>query len=234
MMDKYTKWCDKEENEKTDAIRTNKRTIGDLEAEISDASARVAELSTEVEEVAGKISSAEADLANATSIREEEHSTFAATEAELVETIDSTERAISVVSRGQVSFLQSHGEDMKKVTAALQKIIESTWVNKHDKAAVQALLQSQDGDEDLSLQPQASTAAYSSQGGGILDTIKDMKEKAESTLSDARTEEMKSAHAYEMMKSSIEQELGTMQKRMSEATSEKSGLEESKATSEKS
>merc|ERR1719473_982141 len=34
------------------------------------------------------------------------------------------------------------------------------------------------------------------------------------------------------MKSSIEQELGTMQKRMGEATSEKSGLEESKASAE--
>jgi chromosome segregation ATPase len=232
MMDKYTKWCDEEENEKTDAIRSNKRTIGDLEAEISDATARVAELSTEVEELAGKISSSEADLANATSIRGEEHAAFAATEAELVETIDSTERAISVVSRGQVSFLQSHGDEMKKVTSALQKIVEASWVNKHDKAAVQALLQSQDGDEDLSLQPQASAAAYSSQGGGILDTIKDMKEKAESTLSDARTEEMKAAHGYEMMKSSIEQELGTMQKRMGEATSEKSGLEESKASAD--
>jgi chromosome segregation ATPase len=232
MMDKYTKWCDEEANDKTDAISSNKRTIGDLEADISDATARIGELSTEVEELAGKISSAEADLANATSIREEEHSTFAATEAELVETIDSTERAISVVSRGQVSFLQSHGEDMKKVTAALSKIIEAPWVNKHDKAAVQSLLQSTDQDEDLSLQPQASTAAYSSQGGGILDTIKDMKEKAEATLSDARTEEMKAQHAYEMMKSSLDQELTAMQKRMSDATTEKSGLEESKATAE--
>jgi len=35
-----------------------------------------------------------------------------------------------------------------------------------------------------------------------------------------------------MMKSSIEMELGTMQKRMSEATTEKSGLEESKASAE--
>merc|ERR1719386_5023 len=34
------------------------------------------------------------------------------------------------------------------------------------------------------------------------------------------------------MKSSIEQELGTMQKRMGEATSEKSGLEESKASAD--
>merc|ERR1719331_1477003 len=61
--------------------------------------------------------------------------------------------------------------------------------------------------------------------GCILDTIKDMKEKAEGTLSDARSEEMKSQHAFEMLKSSLEQELKTMKKRMSAATAEKSGTE---------
>ena len=46
------------------------------------------------------------------------------------------------------------------------KIIEANWVNKKDKAAVQSLLQSTstDGDEDLSLQPQASTSSYESHG----------------------------------------------------------------------
>jgi chromosome segregation ATPase len=140
-----------------------------------------------------------------------------------------------VVGRGQVSFLQSRDKDeMRKYTMALSKIIESNWVNKKDKAVVQSLLQSStsDGDEDLSLQPQASAAAYSSQGGGILDTIKDMKEKAESTLSDARADEMKAAHAFALLKQSLETELSTMKKRMSEATAEKSGLEDSKASAE--
>merc|ERR1719359_613239 len=121
---------------------------------------------------------------------------------------------------------------MEQYTMALSKIIESNWVKSQDKAKVQALLQSSQGDEDLSLQPQASAAAYSSQGGGILDTIKDMKEKAESTLSDARTEEMKAAHAFALTKQALETELATMKKRMSEATTEKSGLEESKAAAE--
>jgi chromosome segregation ATPase len=233
MMEKYSKWCDTEANEKEDAITSNKRTIGDLEAEIADASARIAELSTEVEETAGKISAAESDLAAATKLREEEHATFAASETELVDTVDSLERALVVINRGQMSFLQSKDKDaINKVTFALSKIVEANWVNKRDKAAVQALLQSTDGDEDLSLQPQASAAAYSSQGGGILDTVKDMKEKAEATLSDARTEEMKAQHAHEMMKSSLETEIGTMKKRMSEATTEKSGLESGKASDE--
>merc|ERR1719316_159983 len=101
-------------------------------------------------------------------------------------------------------------------------------------AVVQSLIQSTstDSDEDLSLQPQAKTSAYEGHGGGILDTLSDMKEKAEATLSDARTAEMKAQHGYEMLKQSLDTEISTMQKRMSEATTEKAGLEESKASSE--
>merc|ERR1719405_465966 len=138
MMEEYSKWCDTESNEKEDAITSAKRTIGDLEAEMADATARITELSTEVEELAGKISS---------------------TETELVETIDGLERAVTVIKRGQVSFLQQRDrDDFKKVTDGLSKIIEANWVSKQDKAAVQALLQagSSDTDEDLSLNPQAS------------------------------------------------------------------------------
>jgi len=229
MMNEYTTWCDEEENTKVDAITSNKRTIGDLNAVIVDSNAQIAELSSEIEELAGKISTAEADLKKATGIRDEENGSFSATEKELLETVDTLERATAVLSRGQFSFLQrgSNKADFQKLTDSLSKIISATWVNSQQKAVVQSLLQSQstEDDEDLSLQPQATAAAFTSQGGGILDTIKDMREKAEGTLSDARSEEMKAQHAYEMLKSSLEQELKTMKKRMSAATAEKAGTE---------
>merc|ERR1719240_197462 len=234
MMEEYTKWCDSESNEKEDAITSHKRTIGDLESEIADATARISELGTEVEELAGKISGAESELAEATKLREEEKAAFSASESELVDTVDSLERALVVLKRGQ-SFLQARDQDtLKKMTMSLSKIIEANWVNKQDKAVVQSLLQSTSGenDEDLSLQPQAKVSGYQSQGSGILDTISDMKEKAESTLSDARTAEMKAAHEYDMLKQSLEMQISTMKKRMSEATTEKSGLEEAKSSAE--
>merc|ERR1719407_141339 len=151
----------------------------------------------------------------------------------MVDTIDGLERAIVVLKRGQTSFLQQRDRnELKELTAVFSKMIEANWVNKKDKAVVQSLLQSTDGDEDLSLQPQAKTSGYQSQGSGILDTISDMKEKAESTLSDARAAEMKANHEYEMLKQNLEMQISTMKKRMSEATTEKSGLEDAKATAE--
>lgn len=227
-MEEYTKWCDEEENTKEDAITSGKRTVGDLNAVITDSNARIGELSSEIEELAGKISAAEADLKKATGIREEENGSFSATEGELTETIDTLGRATAVLSRGQYSFLQQHGaKGLSALKDGLQQIVEATWVNSKQKAVVQSLLQSaaSEDDEDLSLQPQATAASFSSSSGGILDSLKDMTEKAEGTLSDARAEEMKAEHAYAMLKSSLEQELKTMNKRMAAATAEKAGTE---------
>merc|ERR1719484_479722 len=106
MMEEYSKWCDSESNEKEDAITSHKRTIGDLDSEIADASARISELGTEVEELAGKISGAETDLADATKVRDEEKATFEGSEKEMVDTIDGLERALVVLKHGQ-TFLQA-------------------------------------------------------------------------------------------------------------------------------
>merc|ERR1719387_1672359 len=153
----------------------------------------------------------------------------------MVDTIDGLERALVVLKRGQTSFLQQRDQnELKQLTSVFQKMIEASWVNEKDKAVVQSLIQSTstDGDEDLSLQPQAKTSAYEGHGGGILDTLADMKEKAEATLSDARAAEMKANHEYEMLKQNLEMQMSTMKKRMSEATTEKSGLEDAKASAE--
>merc|ERR550514_1652296 len=221
MMEEYSKWCDSESNEKEDAITSHKRTIG--------------ELGTEVEELAGKISSAETELSDATKVRDEEKATFEGSEKEMVDTIDGLERALVVLKRGQTSFLQQRDRnELKDLTSVFSKLIEANWVNKKDKAAVQALLQSKsaDSDEDLSLQPQAAVSGYESHGGGILDTVSDMKDKAEATLSDARKAEMEANHEYEMLKQNLETQIKTMKKRMSEATTQKSGLEDAKASAE--
>merc|ERR1719453_1358581 len=130
----------------------------------------------------------------------------------MVDTIDGLARAVVVLKRGQMSFLQQKDKDeMQKLTMSLSKIIEASWVNKKDKAAVKSLLQSSstDGDEDLSLQPQASTSSYESHGGGIVDTLADMKEKAEATLSDTRTAEKS---GLENSKASAEESLAVTKK----------------------
>jgi len=108
----------------------------------------------------------------------------------------------------------------------LSKIIEASWVNEHDRKVVQSLLQTSDGDEDLSFQPQATTTSYESQSGGIVDTLEDMREKAEESLSSTRKDEMEAAHAFALLKQSLEDEISVSKKQLSQATLQKSTTEE--------
>merc|ERR1719261_2251233 len=83
-----------------------------------------------------------------------------------------------------------------------------------------------DEDSDLSLQPQATVVAYEGHGGGILDTLGELQEKAETALSKARKTEMEQEHAFQMIKMSLEMELKTMNKRLAECQSGKASAEE--------
>jgi hypothetical protein len=230
LMTEHTKWCDSQSNEREDAITSAERTIGDLQAAIADANANALGLSSEKGELASKIAAGDADLSSATKIRDDERTAFEKTEKELTETIDTLERAILVLKRGQTGFMQTKGKNqaLSTLSAALSKIVEATWVDSAERAKVQALMQSglEDTDEDLSLQPQATAAAYASKGGGILDVLADLQEKAEASLSTARKAEMESKHAYEMLKGSLTQESSHMSKRLSQVTMELSSEEE--------
>merc|ERR1719504_47473 len=173
------------------------------------------------------ISASEADPANATAIRTSEKAAFEATEKELVETQDSLERALVMIKRS-MNFMQTkgHKKALDELASSLKTIVDASWISTDDKAKVQKLLQTEDSDEDLTLQPQATTSAYESHDGGILGTLTELKNKAEESLSKERKTEMEAQHAYELLKQSIEMELSGMQKRMSAATSERSSTEE--------
>jgi len=231
LMEEYTKYCDSEANARTDSITSAKRTTNDLAATIQDSQAQVQELTAETEELAAKIRTGDADLEAATKVREEELASFEAREKELSETVDTVERAVIVLKRGQ-TFMQSKqgSQELKLLAASLSVIVQATWVDSHQKAAVQSLLQSEDGDEDLSLQPQATTAAYTSKGGGIIEILQDMQTKAEAALSDARKAEMESKHAYAMLRQGIETSGATQSKRKGAASNERSRHEETVGT----
>jgi len=227
-MAEYTSWCDEESNSKEDAITSSKRTIDDLSATIEDAKGTIATLTSTVEDLTSKISASEADLADATKIRNKENADFLAAEKELVDTVDGLDRAVMVLKRN-MALVQAGSlpkKELSLLATSLSKIIEASWVNEHDRKVVRSLLQTGDSDEDLSFQPQATTTAYSSQSGGIVDTLEDMREKAEESLSSTRKDEMEAAHAFALLKQSLEDEISVSKKQLSQATLQKSNTEE--------
>ena len=105
-MEEYTTWCDEEANTKEDAITSSKRTIGDLEATIEDAKGSIMTLTSSIDELTMSISTSEAELDKATKLRKKESDDFMASEKELVDTVDSLERAMMTL-KNNVGLLQN-------------------------------------------------------------------------------------------------------------------------------
>merc|ERR1719316_1449828 len=135
--------------------------------------------------------------------------------------VDQLDRAVVIIKR-EMSFVQqgqkAPRKDMKAALSALQTIIDASWVNSGSKKALKGFMQTQAeaGDnDDLKLnQPQAKVSAYESHSGGIVEQIEDMKEKAEETLSGARTAEMKKQHNFDMMAQSLNDALTNFKEKL--------------------
>jgi septation ring formation regulator EzrA len=90
-------------------IKTGKGEVESLDATIESEGANIQTQTSTIEELAGTIATDEADLAAATKIREKENADFTANEKDLVETIDTLERAIGIIEKemnGGASMMQ--------------------------------------------------------------------------------------------------------------------------------
>merc|ERR1719261_573685 len=105
----------------------------------------------------------------------------------------------------------------------ISKVRDAGWVNAGTKKSLQAMIQttiSADDKEDAGLvlnQPQPKVSAYESHSGGIVGQIEEMKEKAEDTLSNARSSEMKQQHNFDMMAQSLTDAIAISKEKISEA-----------------
>merc|ERR1719281_2268726 len=228
-MIEYTEYCDTESSEKGYAIKTADRKILDLEAAIQDGESQVLGLNDEVATLGTELAEKEQKLAAATAERSKESADFKATEAALVESVDQLTRAMVIIKR-EMSFVQtakgskpSKQQKLKAALNALNEVLNAGFLNTGNKRALQGLMQTQTvagEDSDLKLnQPQATVSAYESKSGGIVEQIGDMKEKAEETLSGARTTEMKEAHNHDMMVQSLTDAIGNLKEKLSIAKS---------------
>ena len=127
---------------------------------------------------------------------------FEAEEKELVATIDTLQRAIGVLERelaksGGAALVQV--QSASSVVQALEVMVKAAMFSQADASRLTAFVQSahQSSDSDAGA-PDA--AVYESKSGSIVDVLDDLRDKAESSLSDARAKESKAQHAFELLK----------------------------------
>jgi len=224
VFDEFSEWCEDRSRELHFEIKTGKAEVAELKASIDQSAANMAAAGDKIEELAGGIAKADADLKNATAIREKEAADFASEEKELLEVISMLDRAVGILEKemkkGGAAMLQF--SKARGVMQALDVLVQAAVFNSADVSRLKtALLQgarsaeTMEAASDMSereAQDQAAMGApdaevYEGHSQGIIETLEDLLEKAEAQLGDARKAETAALHGYEQLKQSLEDEI---------------------------
>jgi hypothetical protein len=246
----YIEWCDDAAANLAYEIKTLTSKKEELTATIAKASSDIEAAASKIEELAGAIAAAEGELKDATAIREKEHEEFVAAEHELVDAVDTLDRAISIIEREMAknpALVQVDVSNIKKLEQGLSTVLDAAAFGLSDKKKLLGLIQSQNqqGTETLEGETDAiqaeereigagapDPAAYKSHSSSIVDVLEDLKDKAETELSDLRKAETSAAHNFNMLKTSLEDQLAYDSKSMDDEKAGKAAAEQEKATAE--
>merc|ERR1719387_2418755 len=186
-----------------------------------------------------EIAQNEADLKDATLVRDKERADFEVAEKELVDSIDMLDRAIGILEREMKgSALLQKPLDHSSFDALIQSVsvvIDAASFSNSDRQKIMSLIQSKGGDEDddsLSELGAPDPAVYKSKSGGIVETLTDMKDKAEEQLADLRKAESNSQHNYDMLKQDLTDQISAAETEKAEAEANKKEAAETKAQAE--
>jgi len=229
----FAEMCEERSKNLQFEIKTGKAEVADLKAAIDEETAMAAALDTKVEELTASIAADEADLEAATKIREKENVDFLSEEKELSEVIDSLQRAIGILEKE----MAKHGASMMQIKNAgnlaktLQVLVEASTLTSADAKGIAALVQTQQSSDDGETGA-PDPAVYKGQSGGIIDTLGDLLEKAESQLAELRNKETAALHEYQSLKQSLEDKIKYETKELDEAKTGIAASNEKKATAE--
>jgi len=242
--EEFVDWCGKQASETKRSIADSTEQIDTLDATIETAKANIDELTAEIEGLTSSISRGEAELAAAKDQRATEHADFLSRDEHLGETVDMLTRAGAVLEKNLAAVKTEAVQGaLVKLTSTLSAAVDAAFIALPDKQLVQSLLQKVDQQEnkddlDVSLldvsqsQPQAGQVAYEGSGGAIIQTLEDLREKAESTRAASQKAEMEAAHAYNMFEQASETELKAQGEQLETAKKRLNKNDESKAAAE--
>jgi len=234
----YFAWCDDMAKNAGFEIKTATRKKEKLEAQIAELTSSITVAVSKIEELVAAIAADDAELKNATTIRNKENAEFMKNEGELMDCLETLEKAIGILTKemekNPAALAQIDTSSTRRLIQTLSAVIDAAGFAGADRSKLVALVQSQhssqSSDEDDLGEPAA--AAYKSRSSGIIDVLEDMKEKAEAELKDLRNEETSSQHNYNMLKQSLEDQMAADTKDMEDEKAAKAEAEEGKATAE--
>jgi len=235
----YEDWCNNAAKDKGFEITTAKSEIEDLTATISKAKSDIMSLSSKIEDLGSSIATNEADLKAATDIRQKENTEYVAVEQELVDTVDTLERAINILERKLhgSGLLQAtvDRKDINQLVQTLNTIVDAASMSLHDKKMLIGLVQNNeqsDDSEDADDVGAPAASAYKGHSKSIVDVLEDLKQKAMTQLQTARNEEVAAAHNFALLKQSLDDQVKVDEEEMNEAKGSKHDAAGTKVTAE--
>jgi len=229
----YFEWCDDVAKNAQFEIKTAQASKDKLEANIGELTASIGESNSKIEKLTGSIAADEKELEEATAIRDKEAADFAAAEGELMDDVDTLERAIGILekelAKNPAAFAQIDGTNTAAMVQALGAVVDAAGFQSSDKNRLVALVQNQNDDEELGA---PAAAVYESKAGGIVDVLADMKDKAEGELGDLRKAENSAKHNFNMLKQSLDDQISADSTDLKQEKNALAAAQEGKATAE--
>jgi len=149
--------------------------------------------------------------------------------------MDILSRATTVLGRKLhgSSLLQARVDrrDVAELLRSMGAIIDAASFSLGDRQKLLGLIQnSEDSDDDDMGAPDAE--AYKAHTSGIIDVLEDLKEKAETALTDARKQETTSRHNFEQLKQSLKDQIKNENAQMVTSKQTRASSAETKASTE--
>jgi len=229
--DKLACWCETNDKEKTKSIADAEARIADLTTKIEELTAGSARLNTEIKNLEKEVAANQAALDKATAIRQKELAEFNEEEKDLLGSISALKSAITVLSKHN-SLLQMPESHVVGVAASIQNVMQKhasllEGVLTHsERKAVSAFIQAP---ADYFDAEPTFKQSYAPQSGAIFGILKQMKETFEANLSNSQKEEMANQKAYEDLKAAKEEEIAAGQAQIDAKTQELADTDEKNA-----
>lgn len=228
------RFCDDESVKTGYAIKNSAKEIESLSAFIEEANAKIEESESTIQATSSQISGLNSELSASVEERERDHNDFVENEKALLDTVKELTGATKTLkqSMGLVQLTPDAKLAVNRALQGLSSVVEASFVTHAQKAKVNAYLQARaDAADGLSFR--ATVMSQQKGSGAIVETLEDMTDKAEGTLADARKAEMKSNHAFMLLKQGMESEIKSLEEQLGDTTHMKQVTTEGLAVAEK-